>query len=298
MIKFVSALSLVTIFSGVLMVLGERNVGPVVITREGEQKVFLLLGNPSSKPTVPGVSFRWPLIQETRTFSRRWLHLNSRPDTIQTKDRERLVVDNFAIWRIVDPLLFYKSFPTGIQEAEIQIDREVRAKVREVIGRQTLEEVVTEARRAIMAEITAKSTESLEGSGIQIGDVRINRTELPSGIEENVYARMRAERERLARKHRAEGDELARAVRAKADRDSRATVAEAKRKSDIIRGKADAEASRVYAQAHKIAPEFYSFFRSLESYKVTLSKRTTLVLPPSHPYLKHFQEGLLRSDVD
>jgi membrane protease subunit HflC len=224
--------------------------------------------------------------------------LNSRPDTIQTRDRERLVVDNFAIWRIVDPLLFYKSFPTGMREAEIQIDREVRAKVREVIGRKTLEEVVTEARTEIMAEITAKSTKSLSGSGIQIADVRINRTELPSGIEENVYARMRAERERLARKHRAEGDEQARAVRAEADRHSRATIAEAKRDSDIIKGKADAKASRVYAEAHKIAPKFYSFFRSLESYKATFSKRTTLVLPPNHPYLKHFQEGLLHTGVD
>ena len=281
-----------------LLHLGERNLGPVVITREGEQKILLLLGNPSDTPTSPGISFRWPFIQETRTFSRRWLHLNSRPHTIQTRDRERLVVDNYAIWRIVDPLLFYKSFPTGRAEAETQIDREVRAKVREVIGRQTLKEVVTDGREAIMSEITEKSAESLAGSGIEIGDVRINRTDLPAGIEGNVYARMRAERNRLARKHRAEGEEEARTLKAKADRNSRAIVAEAKRDSEIIKGEADARASSVYASAHRLAPDFFSFLRSFESYKVTLSKGATLVLPPNHPYLKHFQEGLIHEKGD
>lgn len=286
------------VFLTTLLHLGERNLGPVVITREGEQKILLLLGNPAATPTSPGISFRWPFIQETRTFSHRWLHLNSRPHTIQTRDRERLVVDNYAIWRIVDPLLFYKSFPTGRTEAETQIDREVRAKVREVIGRQTLKEVVTDGREAIMNEITEKSAESLAGSGIEVGDVRINRTDLPAGIEGNVYARMRAERNRLARKHRAEGEEEARTLKAEADRNGRAIVAEAKRDSEIIKGRADAAASAVYASAHRLAPDFFSFLRSLESYKMTLSKGSTLVLSPNHPYLKHFQEGLLYKKSD
>ncbi|NNL86139.1 MAG: protease modulator HflC [Myxococcales bacterium] len=274
-----------------LVLLGERGIGPVVVTREDEQKILLLLGQPSDQPTVPGISFRWPIVQEVRTFDRRWLHLDSAPNTVQTRDREGIVVDNYAIWRIEDPLLFYKSFPTGMSEAETQIDREVKAKVREVIGQHTLNEVVTGERVPIMREITDKTSKALAGAGIAIRDVRINRTELPTDTEKNVYARMRAERERLSRKHRAEGEEEARTIRASSDREARVTIAEAQRRAEIERGRGDAEAARIYADAYSADPEFFSFVRSLEAYRDTIGKGTTLVLPPDHPFLKFLQDG-------
>lgn len=274
-----------------LVMLGEQGVGPVVVTREDEQKILLLLGQPGDQPTEPGISFRWPVVQEVRTFDRRWLLLDSAPNTVQTRDREGVVVDNYAIWRIEDPLLFYKSFPTGMSEAETQIDREVKAKVREVIGQHTLNEVVTGERVVIMKEITEKTAKALSGAGIAIRDVRINRTELPTDTEKNVYARMRAERERLSRKHRAEGEEEARTIRASSDREARVTVAEARRKAEIERGRGDAEAARIYAEAYGADAEFFSFVRSLEAYRDTIGKGTTLVLPPDHPFLKFLQDG-------
>jgi len=201
------------------------------------------------------------------------------------------MVDNYAIWRIADPLQFYKSFPTGIEKAELQIDREVGGNLREVVGRHSIPEVLTEKRDEIMALVTEKSAKALARFGIEVRDVRINRTELPAGAEENVYARMRAERDRLARKHRAEGEEQARTIRADADRRARIIVAEAREKAERLRGAGDAESARIYADAYSRDPAFYEFTRSLEAYRKALGEGTTLVLPPEHEFFHSFTKG-------
>jgi membrane protease subunit HflC len=277
-------------FAGLFM-LGARGYGPIVITREGETKLLLLFGDPSDASTRPGWSLRIPLLHDVLVFDARWLHLGIEPGEIQTRDRERIVVDNYVIWRIEDPLLYYKSFPTGQSEAETQIGKQVRAKVREVIGQHALIGVVKESRDAIQAEITAKSREALKRVGIGVADVRINRTELPEGTEENVFARMRAERERLARKHRAEGEEEARGIRARADAEAQVTVAEAQGEAEIERGRGDAEAARIYAEAYSRDAEFYGFVRSLEAWRRTLGEHTTLVLPPDHEFFRMLESG-------
>jgi membrane protease subunit HflC len=277
-----------------LTALGRQGIGPVLVTQEDQQRILLLLGNPRDEHTEPGVSLRLPLLEEMRTFDRRWLHLASQPKEIQTTDRERIVVDNYVIWRIDDPHHFYKSFPTGISEAETQIGQQVRAKVREVIGQHTLVDVLKGKRAEIMEEIAEKSGEALERFGIDINDVRINRTELPRGAEENVYARMRAERERQARKNRAEGEEQARRIRAEADREAQIVVAEARGQAEIERGKGDAEAARIYAEAYSADAEFYAFLRGLEAYRKTLGEGTTMVLPPDHEFFRLLSQGSRR----
>jgi membrane protease subunit HflC len=146
-------------------------------------------------------------------------------------------------------------------------------------------------RRAILEQIARESNAAVERFGVEVRDVRISRTELPRGTEENVFARMRAERNRLARKYRAEGEEQARVIRAEADRESQVIVAEARRDAEIERGKGDAEAARIYAEAYSTDAEFYAFVRGLEAYRKTLGKRTTLVLPPDHEFFRLFQSG-------
>jgi len=270
---------------------GEYGLGPVVVTREDEQKLILFLKDPRDQATKPGLSLRWPYLAEVRTFDRRWLHLNSKSRLVQTMDRERVVVDNYVIWRISDPLQFYKSFPTGIDKAELQIDREVGGNLREVVGQHSIPQVLTEAREAIMRKVSEKSAEALRPFGIEVRDVRINRTELPPGAEENVYARMRAERERLAKKHRAEGEEQARTIRAEADRRARVIVAEARERSERLRGEGDAESARIYSDAYSRDAGFYAFVRSLEAYRKTLGEGTTLVLPPEHEFFHSLHRG-------
>jgi membrane protease subunit HflC len=272
---------------------GEFDWGPVVITHEDEHKIVLFLGSPISVRTRPGLSLRPPFGQ-VRVIDRRLQYLNAEPQQMQTRDAERPIVDHYVVWRISDPLRFFAAFPQGIEQAEGQIDRVTRSDVRDVIGQSTLEELVTSQRTALMDRVTEESRKGLADFGIEVADVRINRTELPRATEENVYARMRTERERLARKYRAEGDEEGRRVRAEADRQAQVTVAEAQRESSILVGEGDAEAARVYAEAHGQAPEFYGFLRRLEAYRKTIGSRTTLVLPPDNDFfelLSNFEPG-------
>ena len=287
--RVVFGLLVVSAIFAALVWAGGVGVGPVVITREGEQKIVLLFGSPVSVQTKPGLSLRMPFVSNVISFDRRFLYFNSEPQQMQTRDAERPVVDHYVVWRIADPLKFFASFPSGMSQAEAQIDRVTRSDLRDVVGTKTLAEVVTTEREQVMRAITAQSAASLAEFGIEVRDVRINRTELPSGTEENVYARMRSQREQLARKYRAEGDQEGRRIRAEADRDARVTVADAQRDADVLRGEGEAESARIYAEAHSIAPEFYGFVRRLDAYKKTIGEKTTLVVPPSNDFFELLQ---------
>jgi len=277
-----------------LVWMGGKGWGPLVVTQVDEQKLILVFGRPVSVLTTPGLSLRLPFVSDVRTFDHRLLYFNAEPLPIQTRDEERIVVDNYVVWRIIDPLQYFQSFPTGSSPAEAQIDRVVRARVRQVIGQKTLAEVLTTARVDIMKEIAEATNAGLKGTGIVIEDVRINRTELPSGTEENVYARMRAERQRLSRQLRAEGEEQGRRIRAEAERAALVLVAEAKRDADILRGEGDAEAARTYADAYSGDPGFYEFVRSLDAYRKVIPSNTTLVLPPTNDFFRLFQTRNVR----
>ena len=241
-----------------IVALGSIGIGPVVITKEGEQKLVLFASTPLATLTEPGFSLRppVPILTKVLTYDARLLYLNTPPSKIQTRDQERIVIDNYVIWRITDPLVFYKSFKGVVADAESRISDVVSADVREVVGKHTLAEVLSDSRLDIMKEIMTESAAFLSERGLTIEDVRINRTELPEASIQNVYARMRTERERLARKYRAEGDEEGRQVRAEADRQSKVIVAEAQRDADLTRGEGDGKAAAVYARAYGQDPEF------------------------------------------
>jgi membrane protease subunit HflC len=264
--------------------------GPIVVNREGEHRIGLFLGDPVSVISEPGVALTPPFIT-IQVFDARWRHLSSEPREILTLDQERIVVDHYAVWRISEPLLFRRTFPAGVEQARDQVDKQVRGQLREVIGKRRLMQVLKEERPAILEEIAANSNQAVERFGVEIRDVRINRTDLPKNTEENIFARMRSERDRLARKYRAEGEEQARIIRAEADREARVIVAEARRDAEMERGQGDAEATRIYAEAYTQDSEFYDFVRGLEAYRNTLGKGTTFVLPPDHAFFQLLQTG-------
>jgi membrane protease subunit HflC len=270
-----------------LVAAGNRGMGPVLITREGTQQIILRFGDVINEAD-PGWSLRVPLLDEVKTFERRLLYLNTAQDVILTKDQERIVVDNYAMWKIDDLTLFISAFPTGMQQAEKQMDRVVRAAVREIVARNTLAEVLTDKRSEIMEAIRVRVADSFSDTGILVHDVRINRTELPEAIEKNVHSRMKADRERLARKFRAEGEEQARKIRASADRDAKVIVATAKGEAQISRGEGDAESARIYAAAYGADPKFYAFTRSLEAYRNTIGEGTTVILSPDSEFFQFF----------
>lgn len=284
--RLLFALLVLSAIGAVLIWLGELGYGPVVITHEDEHKIVLFLGDPISVRTEPGWSLRPPLLSRVVVLDRRYQYLNSQPQQMQTRDAERPVIDHYVVWRIADPLRFFADFPQGMEQARAQVDRIARSDVRDVIGQRTMQELVADARIEIMNAITEQSRERLRQFGIEVTDVRINGVELPETTLQNVFARMRAERERLARKARAEGEEEGRRIRAEADREARVTVAEARRQAEVLRGEGDAEAARIYAEAHGQAPDFYGFTRRLEAYRKTIGERTTLVLPPDNAFFE------------
>ncbi len=267
---------------------GNLGIPPVVITREGEQKLVLFLREVRTV-TQPGISLAIPFVEGVKTFPSSWLYNSTEASGIQTKDGEQLVIDNYTVWRIASPRDFVREFPAGMASAEQQIDRVVRDAVSEVVNRHTLGEVLKDQRGPILEAITADVRKAFAPVGIEVADVRINRTELPAGAEDSVYARMKTERERLAKKNRAEGEERARRIRAEADREARVIVASARRESEIARGQGDAEAARIYAEAYTTDPDFYAFVRSLEAYRKTIDGHTTLVLSPDTEFFQYLE---------
>jgi membrane protease subunit HflC len=268
---------------------GSLGLGPVLITQEGEQKMVLRLGSVAAVRTEPGLWWRIPLLDDVLVFDKRLQYIDAQPLLIQTRDAQPINVDYYVLWRIRDPRTFYESFPEGQDWAVDQIQRVVGADVQELIGQHSLSEVITDKRVEIMKQMVVQGNEALGRYGIEAEDVRINRTELPPDTIENVYARMRTERQRLARKYRAEGDEEGRRIRAEADREARVLVAEAQRDGELLRGAGDAEAARIYGEAYGADPEFYDFVRSLEAYRKTIGENTTLVLPPDSEFFKLFK---------
>ena len=262
------------------------NLGPVVITREGEQKIILRLDK-ALRTTSPGLDWKVPFLDATQSYSSQWLHEDTDELRVDTRDGEQLTIDSYVIWRIAEPVEFFVAFKGKTREASERIDRIVHDRVREVIGRHTLVEVLKDRREGIAQEITGRCREDLMNGGVEVSDVRINRTDLPAGTEGSVFARMRTERERLAMKSRAEGDEQARGIRAEADREAQVIVANARRDAEIARGMGDAQAARIYADAYETEAEFYAFTRTLEAYRRTIDGNTTLIVSPGSEFFKY-----------
>ncbi len=246
---------------------------------EATQAVVLQFGKPVKTIREPGLYFKLPFVQNVVYFEKRLLEYDAAPRELITRDKQQLVVDNFSRWRIVDPLKFYQTVTT-INGAQSRIDDIIYSNLREVVGRTSLTEVVSGDRVALLRGVTTGSNLKAEAYGVEVVDVRIKRADLPAKNEQNVFNRMRTEREQQAKKFRAEGEEEARKIRSQAEKERQVLVAEANREAQVLRGGAEAEATGIYAAAYNRDPEFYNFMRTLEAYRRTISDRTTLVLDP------------------
>ena len=272
---------------------GEYGYGPVVITKENEYKVIVGVTGPRDVVTEPGWDYRvwkFPFVDEVLTFDRRLRYLNAQPDDMNIANDERLIIDYYAVWRIIDPLEFRRQFPDGEKQAERRILEDIRSLVGSKIGGLDLPQLL--ARNEALANLHGESSERLVGTGVEVVDIRLNRTELPTNARESAYAQMREQRNALAREHRAQGARMARELRATADRHARTTLATARAESENLRGEGDADSTRIFAAAHSRDPEFYTFVRSLEAYRKSLGAGTTMILSPDHPFLRNLQPEL------
>lgn len=269
----------------VLLVLSQS----AFIVREGEQALVFQLGKHERTIKSPGLAFKIPFIQNVRFFSTKVLGSEARSsDEYMTLDKKRLIVDTVGRWIISDPLLFYQSVrdQTG---AAARLNDIVFARLRQEIGNNNFREFIRENRELIMREVTKGAAEQAKRFGITVLDVRIKRVDLPEEVQASVFARMKAERERIAKRYRAEGDQQARAVRADANKQREIMLAEAYKQSQTLRGVGDAEAASIYGEAYGKDKEFFSFTRHLEVYKRVLNTDTSLIMQPNSDLLKYLE---------
>jgi modulator of FtsH protease HflC len=253
------------------------------------QAVVLQLGEPVRTIREPGLYLKIPFIQTVIYFDKRLLDYDASPKELLTRDKQQLVVDNYTRYRIVDPLRFYQAVRDEVG-AQSRLDDIVYSNLRENFGRQTLGQIVSRRGGELMDDITKSSDQRARDYGIEILDVRIKRADLPEKNEQNVFSRMRAERERLAKKFRAEGEEAASKIRSESDKEATVISAEAQRESQVRRGQGDAEAIRIYAEAYGRDPDFFELVRTLEAYRESLAEGTTLVLSPDGAFFRYLKE--------
>ncbi len=255
---------------------------------EGEQGMIVQFGEPKRILQEPGLYFKVPVVQNLARFEKRVLTTDARTAEYLTLDKKRVLVDHVSRWRIQEPLEFYRSVRDQ-QRAMARLDDLISARLRQETAKHNFLDFVREKREAIMAVVTKDTRETAKAFGIEVLDVRIKGLDLPQEVQASVFARMRAERERIAKRYRAEGEERAREIRAGADREREVILATAYETSQKLSGEGDAQAAAIYAQAFGQDPEFYAFTRRLQAYEKILSTGTTLVLPPDSELLRYLQ---------
>ncbi len=255
---------------------------------EWEQGMVVQFGNPKRIIQEPGLYFKWPGVQNLLRFEKRILTTDAREAEYITLDKKRVLVDHVSRWRIEDPLQFYRSVRNRIR-AMARLDDIISARLRQEIATHNFLDLIRENREEIMAVVTKDTRETAKDFGIMVTDVRIKRLDLPDEVQASVFARMRAERERIAKRYRAEGEEQAQELRAGADREREVILATAYETGEKLKGEGDAEATGIYATAFGKDAEFYAFTRRLQAYEKILSKDTTLVLSADSQLLNYLQ---------
>jgi modulator of FtsH protease HflC len=255
---------------------------------EREQGMIVQFGNPQRILQEPGLYFKLPVIQNLVRFEKRVLTTDAQTAEYLTLDKKRVLVDHVSRWRIQDPLEFYRSVRDQ-ERAMARLDDLISARLRQETARHNFLDFVREKREEIMQVVTKDTKETAKSFGIDVLDVRIKGLDLPKEVQASVFARMRAERERIAKRYRAEGEERAQEIRAGADREREVILATAYETSQKLNGEGDANATTIYAQAFGQDPEFYAFTRRLQAYEKILTTGTTLVLSPDSELLRYLQ---------
>jgi membrane protease subunit HflC len=245
---------------------------------EREQVVITQFGAYVRTVAQPGLHVKMPFVHTVHRFERRVLATDATPAEYLTLDKKRVVVDYVARWRIADPLAFFMSVST-LEGARARIEDIVFSELRRELASQEFAPVTSELREPTMAAVAQSSHERLASYGITLIDVRIKRADLPSEVQQSVFARMVAERSRIAKRYRSEGEEEAAKLRAETDKQREILLAQAYERSQRLRGEGDAAATAIYASAYERDPRFYLCVRTLEAYDEMLTPDTLLVLP-------------------
>lgn len=280
----------------IALVLGIGGSSAMFTVDQTEQAMVMQFGNPQRQVSEPGLHFKTPFIQDVVYYDSRILDLDPPPGQVILSDQKRINVDAFARYRITDTLRFFQALRTEAQFRE-QVGRILNSAVRNSMARNSLGDLLSAKREAIMGEIQQRLADETKDYGIEVLDVRVVRTDLPPEISQNVYNRMRSERVKEANQLRADGDKAKLEITSRADRDKVVLIAEAQRKAQILRGEGDGERNRVLGEAYGQDPEFFAFYRSMTAYRKALaSGDTNLVLSPDSDFFRFFnnQSGVAK----
>jgi membrane protease subunit HflC len=253
-----------------------------------EQAVLLQFDAPREIVTQPGLHTKIPWVQRVEYIDKRLLNLDAPAEEVIAQDKKRMVVDAFARWRIVDPLLFYQSLTNTII-AQTRLAPILSSDVRQVLGSHDFAVLLSGKRSQLMRDIRDGMNNETKQFGIQVVDVRIRHADLPPQNSAAIYARMIQERKREAFQFRAEGSEISQRVRARAEREVTVITADATRQSEILRGEGDAQKTKILADAYGQDPDFFAFYRSMQAYQDALGgNTTTMVLSPNGDFFRYF----------
>lgn len=274
---------------GVLLFLGFIGATSAMFTVDQRQQAMVMqFGNPQRVITEPGLHFKTPFIQDVVFYDSRILDLDPTPSEVILSDQKRIKVDAFARYRITNPLRFFQALRTEAQFRD-QVGRILNSSVRNSMARNSLGDLLSEKRVAIMAEIEQRLADETKDYGIEILDVRIGRTDLPPQISNNVYNRMRSEHVKEANQLRADGEKAKLEITSNADRQKVVIIAEAQRQASILRGEGDGERNRILGEAYGQDPKFFAFYRSMTAYREALAQGdTNLVVSPDSDFFRFF----------
>ncbi len=281
--------------------------------KETNQVIITQFGEPIGDAiTSPGLQMKVPFIHKANFFEKRWLEWNGNANQIPTKDKKYIWVDSYARWRIKDPLLFFQRVRHEMG-AQSRLDDIIDGETRNTIANFDLIEIVRSSNRdfelseeivnILDVEVTEietgrenianiileKCSEITPEFGVELKDVKLKRINYVNEVQQKVFDRMIAERQRIASKYRSEGDGKSAEIRGQKERELKKIQSEAYREAQNIKGEADAKATNIYAKAYNLDPEFYQFMKTLETYVSSLNKDTWLLLSTDSEFLKYLK---------
>ena len=276
----------------VLLAVAAALMSALFTVNQTQQALVLQFGEPKRTIQAPGLAIKIPFIQDVEYYERRVLSLIPQDaEEVILADQKRLQVDAFARYRIADPLLFYQTVRNEFG-ARARLESIIDSSVRRVLGKETLASILTGERVAINGSIRDEVNASVTALGIEIIDVRLRRADYPEATSQNIFNRMKSEREREAREFRATGEEEAQKIRADAEKTRTVIIAEAQRQAQEVRGSGDSEAIRIYAESFGRDPEFFSFYRSMQAYREAMGEQTgtSMVISPNSSFFRFFKD--------
>jgi membrane protease subunit HflC len=259
--------------------------------QEGNTALVFKFGEIIEADLKPGLHIKIPFVNNVKKFDVRLQTLDAAPERYLTSEKKNLNVDSFVKWKIVDAKKFYTTMNGDIRLANLRLGQIVKDALRAEFGTRTVQEVISQDRTLIVSDIKKNTKLAVSSFGIDIVDVQIKRVDLPQDINETVYRRMAAERNRVANDLRSQGSEAAERIRADADRQRTVISSDAFRDAEKIRGEADGKTTEIYADAYAKDAEFYSFYQSLNSYQAAFNQKSDImVIDPKSDFFKYFNK--------